>query len=103
MVNDGHSDSKEYVVTIYVITGVEESLASFKVFPNPTSEKINFTMTERFKSISLRDLAGREIAHYENPEGIDETYSIDVSHLPKGIYFIELNGKGKQVQRFLKY
>ena len=103
VVSDGHYYSKEYVVTIYVITGVEESLASFKIFPNPTSEKINFTMAERFKSISLRDLAGREIAHYENPEGIDETFSIDVSHFPKGIYFIELKGKGKQVQRFLKY
>ena len=103
VVNDGHSDSKEYVVTIYVITGIEESLASFKIFPNPTSQKINFTMTEIFKSISVKDMTGREVAHYENPEGIDETVSIDVSHLPKGIYFIELHGKGKQVQRFLKY
>ena len=103
VVNDGHYDSKEFVVTMYVITGVEESLASFKIFPNPTSEKINFTMTERFKSISLRDMTGRELARYENPGAADETCSIDVSDLPKGVYFIELNGKGKQVQRFLKY
>ena len=90
VVNDGHFDSKEYVTTIYVITGIEESLASFKIFPNPTSQKINFTMTERVKSISVRDLAGREIARYENLEGIDETSSIDVSHLREGNLFYRI-------------
>jgi hypothetical protein len=103
MINDGHFDSKEYVATIYVITGIEKSLESFEIFPNPTSQKINFRLSERVKSIYLRDLAGREIGRYENPEGIDGTSWIDVSHLPQGIYFIELNGKGKNVQRFLKY
>lgn len=102
-INDGHSDSKDYVATVYVITGIEESPASFKIFPNPTSQKINLKIAEQVKSISFKDFTGRQIDYYENPEGIDGTYSVDVSHLAKGIYFIELNGKGKSVQRFLKY
>ena len=95
VVNDGHSNSKEYVATIYVVTGIEESLASFKIFPNPTTQKINFTITERVKAISLRDLAGREIARFENIEGMDETSSIDVRSPRKGSLFYRGEWKGE--------
>jgi photosystem II stability/assembly factor-like uncharacterized protein len=99
----GESVWRNSVDKMNVITGVDEFVASFKLFPNPATQKINLTMPESVKLISVRDLAGREIIRYENPEGIDGIYSVDVSHLAKGIYFIELNGKGKSVQRFLKY
>ena len=101
-INDGHFDSKEYVATVYVVTGIEESLASFKIFPNPTNQKINFTMKERTSSISLKDVSGREIARFENIKG-GEAQTIDVGHLPTGIYFIEMNGENRYTRRFLKY
>jgi hypothetical protein len=103
VVSDGNQLSEEYLATIYVITGIEESSASCKIFPNPTSTKINFTMTQDVKSILIRDLAGRKVSLYEIFERTAETYSIDVSQLPQGIYFVELNGASKDVQRFVKY
>lgn len=101
-INDGHFDSKEYVATLYVVTGIEEPLASFEIFPNPTTQKINFTIKERISSISLKDFSGREIVRFENTKA-GEAQTIDVGHLPTGIYFIEMNGEARYTRRFLKY
>jgi photosystem II stability/assembly factor-like uncharacterized protein len=104
VVNDGRSDSNEYIVTVNVklITGIPESDA-FEFFPNPANQKINFKITEDINSYSLLDVAGRIVTNQKNTFNDNGTFSLDVSDLPSGVYFLELHGKKTRSHRFVKY
>ncbi len=69
------------------------------IYPNPVSDKL-FISSENtvIEKISVYSLTGRKVA-----EVVDETNSIDVSNLSKGIYFIEISStEGKTVKKFIK-
>ncbi|KAA3621208.1 MAG: T9SS C-terminal target domain-containing protein [Bacteroidetes bacterium] len=64
-------------------TGLNSSL---KVFPNPTSGKIDILGVEAFDQIELFDITGKKILQL-NP-GNDET---DLENLANGLYFVKAN------------
>jgi hypothetical protein len=103
VVNDGRHESNEYIATVHMITGIEESREGFELFPNPAAQKISFRTTGDVRYYAITDLAGRRILYNEDLYLNGEMHSIDVSELPAGVYFIELQGRNNLHQRFLKY
>jgi hypothetical protein len=81
-------------------TAPRPSLASTAtIFPNPATEVLNVTLTDKATSVRVFDLRGREMtqAHY-NGNG-----QVDVAALPKGLYYLLLsNGAQVSHQRFEK-
>jgi len=96
---------------IVVETEEEAPVATTEIslYPNPTVDQINVKVDwekrEDRAMLKIMDAAGRIV--YSEPLTLNEgsnTYQINVSQLPGGSYFIDLNGKGlnKKVERFIK-
>jgi hypothetical protein len=62
----------------------------FHLYPNPASTTVTVE-TERPATITLMDVSGRESGKWRAGSG--ET-TIDISRLPKGVYFVRLDGSG---------
>lgn len=69
-------------------TGVKEAeSATVSVYPNPANETINVSSAQTIKTISVLDIAGREILKYSN-ESLLPVISLSISAWDAGIYFI---------------
>ncbi|KAA3639778.1 MAG: T9SS C-terminal target domain-containing protein [Bacteroidetes bacterium] len=77
----------------------KENQITLQTFPNPTSQKINITglPAEGYKMISIFNSTGNSVKQ----NLIQSNNSIDVSLLPKGIYFAHVNCTGKNF--FVKF
>src|SRR5436190_23467327 len=66
----------------------------FSVYPSPANEEINISFVKaEHNSVALRNVAGEILYSAEN---YSAQAKIDVSLLPKGVYFVEIkqdNGK----------
>jgi len=74
-------------------------ISNIKLYPNPVSDRL-FISSENtvVEKIIVYSINGKILF-----EIVNETNSIDVSTLSKGIYFIELSSsEGKSIQRFIK-
>jgi hypothetical protein len=93
------------VITIIVISGVEDEELTYKgfsIFPNPVANTLNI----------VSYIQSKETIHYQiiNPLGsimasdtVNGEFRIDVSALPTGIYFLHLQtGNSVLLKRFLK-
>lgn len=70
--------------------------SDISIYPNPASEILYFKgVKDRGKIISIFDISGKKLLNIETTKN-----EIDISDLPKGIYFIEFNKK--QYFRFIK-
>lgn len=72
---------------------IEET--NVKVYPNPTTNSIQLTSLKQEEKYTIIDISGRRILQGT----IKQNESIDVQHLNKGIYFIQLK---KQILKFIK-
>jgi hypothetical protein len=81
-----------------ITTGLnEDQQASLKVFPNPANAKLNITNTEDLKSLTVFNITGKEV--FKNEEN---TKQLDVSNLPNGTYFLQVEqAKTIQLKRFV--
>jgi hypothetical protein len=71
---------------------------NFNLYPQPASETINIMMNAYLNSYSIFNLNGQVIESQNQKET-----QIDVAHLPKGVYIIEVNStKGIIRRKFLK-
>ncbi len=69
-------------------SGISElSVPQFKVFPNPTQDKITIECVESIQKIELLNLLGKEVFSYTSP-GMQST--LDLSSLQSGSYLIRL-------------
>lgn len=88
------------IVIADVATGIEHNTAlnRLKLYPNPAKNQIQVTGSE-VSNFRILDIAGKIIIASSS----DIAQGIDVSMLPAGIYFIELNTNlGREVLRFIK-
>ena len=76
-------------------TGIDEAkdLPSLAVYPNPVKDILNIVADKPVHSIRIYNVYGTEVAH------ATDTNSIDVSHLPAGVYMVRADGK---VARIIK-
>lgn len=71
---------------------------SFNIYPNPTKDKFILTSDYQIKSIEITDKTGRQIMRIN-----ESCNNIDVSHLPKGAYFINVKtDKGDFIEKIIK-
>ena len=61
----------------------------FTLYPNPTHGILNFSTStiQKVNSLQIFDLFGRMVYELKNVE-LFEGYSIDLSHLQNGVYFV---------------
>ena len=76
-------------------TGIDEAgdLPSLAVYPNPVKDVLNIATDKPVHSIRIYNVYGTEVAH------ATDTDSIDLSHLPAGVYMVRADGK---VARIIK-
>lgn len=104
---DGHS-SLVCPLTLIFGTGnspvsVENNTKSVIVFyPNPASDKLTIESTENMQSIEVIDMNGKRINFISNIG--DSKYSLNVSSLATGLYFVKIVDGNQQVitHKFIK-
>ncbi len=76
-------------------TGIDEAkdLPSLAIYPNPVKDVLNIATDKPVHSIRIYNVYGTEVAH------ATDTNSINVSHLPAGVYMVRADGK---VARIIK-
>jgi len=69
-----------------------------KVYPNPATNYIVFVWNEMPEAVMVINAQGRIMIEEYNPG-----YKMDISHLPQGIYFINvINSKGEGITHVIK-
>ena len=81
------------------LSSSDNSLHNLVLYPNPVSDKLYISSDNTVaESTSIYSLTGKKIL-----EAVNETNSINVSALSKGMYFLELtSSEGKTVKKFIK-
>jgi|GEM_PF-2206475 len=88
------SDGKSFVVT-----EIENSNSSVKVFPNPVQNRLTVEVTTQSVLLSLYDITGRVL----HTAVIQEQSTIDVSAYPAGIYLLKIqDGENTIVKKIVK-
>jgi hypothetical protein len=85
--------------------GVNEvNFDHFSIYPNPANNEINIEVLTPFTNsrVIIRDLSGREV-HGSIMQGASRR-TIDISHLSKGVYLIEItdNSSNPKYIKFMK-
>ena len=106
-VADIYFDFNPPIITNTVSTEVVESLSideanaeTVKLYPNPAKNMIEMTSNQVIKSLMVIDINGRVLQILEI---LTTDYSLDISNLSKGVYFVELqSGESKSTKKFIK-
>ncbi len=74
-------------------TGIDEAkgLPALAVYPNPVKDVLNIATDKPVHSIRIYNVYGTEVAH------ASDTNSINVSHLPAGVYMVRADGKATRI------
>ncbi len=106
-INVGHYSSVadfpegDFDIDIYVDTtdveDIQNQLSSHLLYPNPTSGTLTYSGEESIKSVVVYGLDGRIV---NTRIAIDNDHSFDVSHLEKGIYFINIRLEDGSTESF---
>jgi hypothetical protein len=76
---------------VFTVVGVAKTVSTApRVFPNPTSDLLHLENTSEYTRFEIANMLGQT----QISGGIASP--IQVSHLPKGIYFLKLTGPNKQ-------
>ncbi|MDX1683636.1 MAG: T9SS type A sorting domain-containing protein, partial [Saprospiraceae bacterium] len=78
-----------------VVVSSSEELSSdpFKIFPNPSANSLNVKGSAIMEAIEIYDAFGCRVKRH--PVGSVTTYSLDISDIPGGTYFIRILGKDR--------
>ena len=106
-VADIYFDFNPPIITNTVNTEVVESLSIdevsaeiVKLYPNPAKNMIQMTSNQVIESLMVIDINGRVLQILEI---LTTDYSLDISNLSKGVYFLELqSGESKSTKKFIK-
>jgi hypothetical protein len=80
-----YGETEDYCITISDISSVKEtSMNTFNVYPNPASDLIQWTASEKINAVKIYNAQGQLIVNETAPA----RGSIDVSALESGIYIV---------------
>ncbi|MFI5195784.1 MAG: T9SS type A sorting domain-containing protein [Chitinophagales bacterium] len=69
-----------------------------EIYPNPTTTELTITSTNKLTKVAISNLLGQTVyTHEYNTEQVQ----VSVADLPKGIYFVKVNGT--EVRKFVKF
>jgi len=92
-----------YANTSYISSTQNVDISNIKIYPNPASDIISLESNLIFKNILIKDALGNvESTKFTNKD--DHIYSIDISNLPAGQYFLFGNSSNAIIflEKFLK-
>ncbi|MFN3405321.1 MAG: glycoside hydrolase family 9 protein [Cytophagaceae bacterium] len=82
--------------TSAIVTGINKSIDTFKVYPNPATDRI-FISNANDSNWEISDLSGRVLMNVHVHEGME----IDISSLDKGLYMLK-DESGVVIRMFVK-
>jgi len=87
------SATSSCVVVNYL--SVEENTLSFNVYPNPTTGAVNIAIdqTTANYNVTVEDMNGRLVANFGSIINGNGLYTIDLSNVITGVYFIKLRNE----------
>ena len=87
------SATSSCVIVDYI--GLEENTLSFNVYPNPTTGAINIVIdqTTAKYDVTVEDMNGRAVANFGSLINGNGVYSLDLSNVVTGVYFIKLRNE----------
>ncbi|MDR2973067.1 MAG: T9SS type A sorting domain-containing protein, partial [Bacteroidales bacterium] len=99
--NIAGSDKAELSIFIDDVGISENDLSTIIVYPNPTIGELVVSSEYRVLGIEIFDIYGRAVStHYSI---LTTHYSIDLSHLPSGVYLVIINAEtGIQIRKVIK-
>lgn len=87
------SATSSCVIVDYI--GLEENTVSFNVYPNPTTGAINIAIDQTTANydVTVEDMNGRAVANFGSLINGNGVYSLDLSNVVTGVYFIKLKNE----------
>lgn len=82
-----------WVYDVEIVLGLEDFLNPVAVYPNPATNTVNITAPSKYTSIEFKDMLGRNAIN----TSIDTNTSIDVAHLPRGMYILRMQANDQSV------
>ena len=80
--------------TTDAVLGVEENtLNTFSVYPNPTTDVLNIKSSKEIDNVTVFNLLGQNVASFTKNEIINS--SIDLSELSQGLYLVKITSGNK--------
>jgi hypothetical protein len=83
--------------------GLEENLLSkLSIYPNPTNGRVTIDLNQFIEqdiTISLHSIDGKELLQRELRSNEEGRLELDLSHLPRATYFMQINGQQHVVVR----
>lgn len=79
------------------VSVTENEIKEASIYPNPVSEVLYLEMENNASEGVILNSMGQKVMKV--PSG---TIKIEISHLPEGIYFLEIKGEQREVLRFVK-
>lgn len=95
-VTDANGCTATSTYTLSTIIGINEAVnsADFRIFPNPTTGKINILFSEQGQfNLAIRNIIGQVVFNEMITINSNSSRSIDLSGIGQGIYFLNLTGK----------
>jgi len=82
-----HGGNRGYVIDVpFTTLGVNDLKQSkIALYPNPVKNTFNIQSDDEINSVIVYDTTGKKVADFSNKKE-----SLDISHLPNGLYFIEI-------------
>ncbi|MCX7696205.1 MAG: T9SS type A sorting domain-containing protein [Bacteroidales bacterium] len=74
-------------IQIETAGGIDVSTSSFSIFPNPAQDYITINQTSSMSELLIIDMSGKIILR----SNITPSQKINISHLPKGLYIMQIN------------
>lgn len=65
----------------------------FTIYPNPASTRV-VVVTKETGTVTLTDVSGRTVLAQASTQSNGRAIVIDISSLPRGVYFVRLDGSG---------
>ena len=99
----GYLDTAQTTITVLSCTGVEElNQSDVTLYPNPTSGLITISHPKNTSKITVRDVLGREV-YYSNVPLKNHYSLLDLSQIPIGLYFIEIQSiNGHSIRKLVR-
>ena len=91
----------EATISVTSTTGISEMTDyGLRIYPNPTKGELKIENGElKIKNVEIVDISGKIIINYQ----LSTVNSIDISHLPPGIYFVKMTTEnGVVTQKIVK-